>query len=418
MGKKDGSSSSRKDYMTGVRLWMTRACWLVTAWAMVLPAIAAGSEPQSGADERQAMALSSTDGSSTAPEWHYGAYVDLSYIVNFNFPENHLWRSRGTTRRHNELAPNMALAYVRKDLTATSPWGMELGVQGGYDSKEFAYTAGERRMEVGDTLRHLHLANVSYRAPVGSGLTVTAGLFSSLMGLETLYAKDNANYTRAWTADYSPYMMMGVTAKYAISDRLIVDAFVINSFFHLTHENNLPSYGGRWAYKVTPKLTALQTVYWGPDQSNTSLEFWRLYGNHIVVWTGSDLMLAASFDVGTETLANQPGHPRALVLGGGIVARWHIAGPWAVAVRPELYWDRNGRWTGAEQFVKAMTSTVEYHLPFHWTNTIMRLEHRYDESTGAGGGFFRRGEISPGVIGLTPSQHLLLLSLLWSFDSP
>jgi hypothetical protein len=106
------------------------------------------------------------------------------------------------------------------------------------------------------------------------------------------------------------------------------------------------------------------------------------------------------------------------VLGGGIVARWHIAGPWAVAVRPELYWDRNGRWTGAEQFVKAMTSTVEYHLPFHWTNTIMRLEHRYDESTGAGGGFFRRGEISPGVIGLTPSQHLLLLSLLWSFDSP
>jgi hypothetical protein len=46
------------------------------------------------------------------------------------------------------------------------------------------------------------------------------------------------------------------------------------------------------------------------------------------------------------------------------------------------------------------------------------MEHRYDESTGVGGGFFRRGEISPGMIGLNPAQHLLLLSVLWTFDSP
>ena len=89
-----------------------------------------------------------------------------------------------------------------------------------------------------------------------------------------------------------------------------------------------------------------------------------------------------------------------------------------MAVRPEFYWDRNGRWTGQEQFVKAVTSTVEYKVPYRWTNTVVRLEHRFDESTGAGGGFYRRGEISPEVIGLTPSQHLLLLGVLWTFDSP
>ena len=75
--------------------------------------------------------------------WHYGAYLDVGYVVNFNFPENHLWRNRATASRHNEFAPNMALAYVRKDVEESSRWGMELGVQGGYDSEHFAFLPGE-----------------------------------------------------------------------------------------------------------------------------------------------------------------------------------------------------------------------------------------------------------------------------------
>ncbi len=169
---------------------------------------------------------------------------------------------------------------------------------------------------------------------------------------------------------------------------------------------------------MTSRLTATQTLYWGPDQTRTSLEFWRLYGNHILEWKGDDLTLAVSYDIGTERIAGQPGSPRTFAMGGNMVAKWHVSGPWSLAVRPEFYWDRNGRWTGQEQFVKAVTSTVECKFPYRWTTTIVRLEHRYDESTGAGGGFFRGGEISPGTVGLASSQHLLLLGLLWSFDSP
>ena len=88
----------------------------------------------------------------------------------------------------------MALAYVRKDTSESSRWGMELGVQGGYDSQNFAFLPGEREVSGADTLRHVHRANGSYLAPVGKGLTITAGLFNSLIGYESLYAKDNANY--------------------------------------------------------------------------------------------------------------------------------------------------------------------------------------------------------------------------------
>ena len=350
-------------------------------------------------------------------DWHYGAYVDVGYVGNFNFPDNHLWRHRATAAHHNELSPNMGLAYVRKDTRETSRWGMELGFQGGRDSEEFAFLVGERRVDGSDVLRHLHRANVSYLAPVGKGLTITAGLFNSLMGYESLYAKDNANYTRSWIADNTPYMMFGVNAQYPVSDALTVTAFVVNSYYHLAHPNDHPSYGGRWIWKATPRLTLMQTLYAGPDQTDTSMEFWRLYGNQILEWKGDDVTIAASLDVGTERIASQSGNPRAFVMGGNLVVRWHVAGPWSIALRPEFYWDRNGRWTGAEQFVKAITSTVEYQLPYKWTNTIVRVEHRYDDSTGAGGGFFKSGEIRPGVPGLVPGQHLFLLGVLVSFDS-
>lgn len=365
------------------------------------------------------LAPAASSASSGLPkDWHYGAYLDVGYILNFNFPENHLWRSRATAARHNEFAPNMALAYVRKDATESSRWGMELGVQGGYDSKNFAYLEGEAKVDGADTWRHVHRANLSYLAPVGNGLTITAGLFNSLIGYESLYAKDNANYTRSWLADNTPYMMFGVNAKYPVSDQLTVTAFVVNSYAHLAHPNDQPSYGGQWSYKATPRLTLTQTLYGGPEQTNSDLKFWRFYANHIVEWKDDDVTLALSYDIGTENIADRPGHPRAFVTGASLVARWHVSGPWAVALRPELFWDRNGRWSGNEQFVKAMTTTLEYRAPYGWTNTMIRLEHRWDESSGAGGGFFRRGEVQPGVLSLTPNQHLVLLGILWTFDSP
>jgi hypothetical protein len=76
-----------------------------------------------------------------------------------------------------------------------------------------------------------------------------------------------------------------------------------------------------------------------------------------------------------------------------------------VALRPEVYWDRNGRLTGSEQLLKAITTTLE-----------LRLEYRYDESTGRDGGFFKGGEIAPGVIGLAREQQLVIASIVCSFD--
>ncbi len=350
--------------------------------------------------------------------WRYGAYLDVGAIVNFNFPDHDRWRNRSTAARHNQPAPNMVVAYARKEVTASSRWGVELGVQGGYDTVEFAFLPGEKKVDGADALRHVHRANVSYLAPIGNGVLVTAGLFESLMGYESLSAKDNANYTRSWTADYSPYMMFGFNVLYPVNDRLTVSPFVINRYAHLSYTVSQPSYGVRWSCRLSSRLTARQTLYGGPDQTDASLEFWRLYANHIVEWNNDGLTLAVSYDIGTENIAHRPGSPRAFVMGGNLTVRWQVADSWALALRPEFYWDRNGRWTGSEQFVKAVTSTIEYQFPSRWITAKVRLEHRYDNSTGAGGGFFRSGEAAPGVPRLAAGQHLFVFGLLLAFDSP
>ena len=56
----------------------------------------------------------SQDNTIRGPLWQYGAYLDLGYTLDFNFPDNHRWRSKPTTPRVNDLALNMALGYVQK----------------------------------------------------------------------------------------------------------------------------------------------------------------------------------------------------------------------------------------------------------------------------------------------------------------
>jgi hypothetical protein len=359
------------------------------------------------------------DASPSPSEWHYGATVDLSYALDLNYPDNHRWRSKSTTPRVNELAPNIVHGYVRKDVSEQSRWGMELGVQAGYDTNALVpdFNPGrEKPVDGADTLRHISRANASYLIPVGNGLTLTGGLFNSYIGYQSIYSKNNLNYTRTYMADNAPYFMFGLGATYPVSDALQLGLYVINGYNYLSHQNDQPSYGTQAAWKPTSRLTVTENLYYGPDQSHTAIEFWRFFSDSIVEWKDGPLTLAAAYDVGTEQAAELPGHPRTFWTAAALYAHWNVRGPWSVALRPELYWDRNGRISGSEQLLKALTTTLEYKWTHSWQSALLRLEHRYDEASGVGGGFFKGGETSPGMPGLASVQHLLLFSVVWSLD--
>ena len=357
----------------------------------------------------------------TAPEqaaptpWQYGFFVDLGYLVDINHPANHLFRSRGTTFNVDEIDVNMAAVYIKKDVSERSRWGMQLTVQAGEDSKVFGFSSVEPNLPGASFLRQLGPTNVSYLAPVGKGLTVQAGIFNSYIGYDSLYAKDNFNYTRPWGADFTPYFMMGVNVSYPVTPKLTLAGFVVNDYFHLADPNSVPSFGGQIAYKATGHWALKETLLVGPHQPDTSLEFWRFLSDSIAEWKRDPYTVAFEYQAATEQVA-APGRPQATWMAAQLPAHWQIDKHWALTVRPEVAWDSDGRWTGFPQTVKAVTGTVEYRIPYRQSNTILRAEYRFDDSRGPGGGFFRGAEIAPGVVGLTPPQHLFAFGVLFTSD--
>lgn len=350
------------------------------------------------------------------PVWFYGGFLDSAYLLDFNHPANDLFRSRGTAYKVDYPLINMTAAYVRKTPSESSRWGMELTTQAGQDTRIFGFSATAPNLPGFEGLRHLGPTDVSYLAPVGKGLTIQGGIFSSLIGYDSLYAKDNFNYTRPWGADFTPYLMLGVNASYPFTSKVIGTLFVVNGYWHLADANHVPSSGGQVAYKATNHTTLKETVLVGPDQSDTHLEFWRFLWDSILEWKTDRVTTAFEYHVGSEKVA-APGNPRALWMFAQLPAHWAFSKHWSATVRPEVYWDRDGRLTGFRQTVKANTTTLEYRVPYRDFAAIFRLEHRIDDSRGPQGGFFRGGEIAPGVVGLTPTQNLLILGVILTFDS-
>ena len=380
---------------------------------------AAGNTAKDAAQATQAPADSQgPTPSELAPNslWRYSGFLDFGYLLDFNHPANHLFRDRGTTFRVDEVDLNMAQAGVKKDVTQDSRWGMEFSVQGGKDSSNFGFSATAPNVDGANVLRHFGAANVSYLAPAGSGLTVQGGLFNSLIGYDSLYAKDNFEYTRPWGADYTPYLMFGINASYPFTKKITATGFVINDYFHLARPNNVPSFGGQLSCSASDHLNLKETMLYGPHQAETALEFWRFFSDSIAEWKKDKLTTAFEYQVGTEKV-NVPGNPRALWMSAQLPFHRVIAGPWSATLRPEFAWDRDGRWTGSKQTIKAVTTTLEYRVPYWKTNTIARLEYRVDDSRGAGGGFFRGAQILPGVVVLVPTQQLLAIGLIVTLDS-
>lgn len=209
--------------------------------------------------------------------WEYGVAIDLSYANAFQSDARIKWRSKATTQRLNEFAPNMGMLYLRKLAENGSRWGLEIGAQAGYDTD--GQVPAEQRLPGYSILRYVSKANVSYLAPIGNGLTFTAGLMNSFIGFESLFAKDNPNYTRSWIADYSPYYLIGASAQYPVSDRLSFGFYIVSDYDYLAYRNDQPKYGSQVSWKFDSDWKLTENIFAGPEQDSHDTRFWRYFSS-------------------------------------------------------------------------------------------------------------------------------------------
>ncbi len=352
-------------------------------------------------------------------DWHYGAYLDVGYLPNLSSPDADEWRSKTTDFKLNDLEVNLARAYIRKEVNPEgSRWGGEFAVQTGVDSEGLVSKTSPDTIGSADTLRHFSRANLSYLFPAGNGLKLTGGLMNSYIGYSSFHSKDNVNYTRGYILDHVPYFLFGAEAIYPVNETVTIGGYILSGFTYLTRPNEVPSFGLQTVWETTPNLTVVQNLYYGPDQRNTNLRFWRFFSDSIVEWKTEAWAVAAAFDIGTEEQAANAGNPRYMWMSSALWVARNLPGPWWLGFRPEFYWDPDGLITGAEQLIWAVTTTIAYRVRVFTKNTFTtKLEYRFDRSTGSGGGFFTGQQLSSGVPQLTPNQQLLILGFMWAFDS-
>jgi hypothetical protein len=348
-----------------------------------------------------------------APPLTYGVYLDVAYLADLESPDTDVFRNRGTTPRLDAAVLDMAAVWLAKAPAPSARFGFQLTAHAGEDAKTFGFSPTAPQVSGSDWLLHLGPTNVTYLAPIGSGLTVQGGIFNSVIGYDSLYAKDNFSYTRPWGADDTPYLMLGVNASYGLTRALTATVVLTNGYFHLAHANDAPSVGGRLVYKATEAVSLTQAVLIGSHQRNTAVPFWRYLSDTIVERRTKRLVLAIEYQAGRERV-EAFGEPEAVWMSAQIPVHWTVHGGWSITVRPEWAWDRDGRWItgrlGAGTSVAAFTSTLEHRASLGPVNSALRIEHRFDRSQGAGGGFFDRDG------GLTPRQHLLLVALLLTYE--
>jgi len=342
---------------------------------------------------------------------HYRLYVDAGYLHSSTDPENGIWRSKSTTFKLDAPEINLGMAMLWKPATADSRWGFELGVQAGVDA-ELALP-DQDAIAGADVLQYIYRASLTYLLPIGNGLSLTGGILPAPPGYESYLSIDNPTYTRGYVTDFVPYFVIGVEAAYEFSPSVDAAFFVVSGWDYLSDINDVPSVFGKVVWRWSERLTFTQTLYWGPDQADTAVEFWRFFSDSILEYRNGPFTLAVVLGAGTEKDAEAAGAPRNSWFTTALWFRWNLDDHWSIGVRPEFIDDPDGVASGSRQRLGDVSVALRYRAhPARNHTLVASLEYRYDRSSGAEGGFFSGANNT-----LVGEQHLIMIALTWSFTS-
>lgn len=218
------------------------------------PSEGSGSQPSSYSDPGTQSApekdAQPPPASAVAPAWlshvSVGGWVEAYYAWSFNEPSNGIIDLRGFDNRHNSVNLSNAVLDiavewdgVHADLTLQ--WGSTPATY--YLGEPVASAAGTGVGSQDAALwRTVQEANFGYRIPVGAGLDVSAGLFLSPVGVESLAVKDNWLYSRTNLFFGYPFYHTGIRASYPVSDQVTVVGWVVNGWNTLLDNNDQKSF--------------------------------------------------------------------------------------------------------------------------------------------------------------------------------
>jgi hypothetical protein len=330
--------------------------------------------------------------------------LDTYYAYNFNDPVGRVNVLRAYDVLSNEFSLNQASIVLEHapDLSAGRRWGGRLDLQFGQATDTLqGNPSNEPRPDI---YRNIFQAYGTYIAPLGKGLTIDFGKWSSSLGIEGNYTKDQMEYSRAFWFDFLPFYHMGARVSYPVSDRFTLNYWIVNGTNQVEATNGYKDELFGFVAKPAKSIAWTMNYYIGqehpdrtlvaptspiPVQPGLSFEAitpapdgkTHIFDSYVTWQAAPKLTFALEGDYFIQRLwANQaPGRSAAPshVDGGAAYIRYQLMPKIAVASRAEYMSDRGGVFSGLTQALKENTVTLDYTV---MDGFLMRYEWRRDYS--------------------------------------
>jgi hypothetical protein len=242
--------------------------------------------------------------------------------------------------------------------------------------------AAGRYPDLSRWLSYVEQAFATVVVPVGRGLWVDAGKFSTPVGFEDNESNQNWNYSRSLLFTLAePTVHTGLRATYPVTDAIAVSGFWLNGWnANIVEGSTMRSFAVAASWKPTEGVDTGVVYAGGLERAPTHLSdptsaFRHEIGVYGTYELRSWLRFAATADYGADGSASG-------------VSWWGVAGyvrcgllPWlASVVRGEHFADPDGFMTGTRQTMAEGTVTLEATARVGAVDLIGRLELRSDRS--------------------------------------
>jgi len=356
--------------------------------------------------------------------------LDTYYEYNFNNPIGRVNLLRAYDILSNEFSLNQADVIFDHppDVEGARRWGGRVDLQFGQATDTLqGNPANEPRPQI---YRNIFQAYGTYVLPIHEGINVDFGKWSSSLGIEGNYTKDQMNYSRSYWFYFLPFYHMGLRTSTPVHDRFSINYWLVNGTNQVEATNGFKDQ--LFGFTAKPKRTLIWTMnyYFGqehPDRAPAAncgpipvqpgLCFTairpapngktHIFDSYATWQATSKLTLAMEGDYFIQRLwqSAAPGESSAPmhVDGGAAYIQYQLSPKFALATRAEYLSDRGGLFSGLTQALKENTVTFSYKV---FEGFLMRYEWRRDYSSQPS--FLTN---TPGV--LSKQQNTATVGLVW-----
>ncbi|HNQ87172.1 MAG TPA: outer membrane beta-barrel protein [Verrucomicrobiota bacterium] len=344
-------------------------------------------------------------------------YVNTSAILRFGHGNISPGRSYDGAAKQDGFNLDVVKLQIEKPLDE-GQWaaGYQIGLLFGPDASTLNTTStagwGNSDFAIKD-------ANVTLRAPVGSGLDFKMGYWESPIGYEVFDAGNNPNYSRSFGYFIEPKQFTGLLASYKFNDMFSAAAGVANrgldnfGFWGINPVNTINGRSGAddvLSYLASVAITAPEsagflsggTLYAGIIDSGTDLmgggnpaDIQNYYVGFVVPTPLTGVVFGAAFDYRASDSSSNPNWDGSYASTIAGYISWQATEKMKLNARVEYAKGSDGTWydtdadglKGDSNELLGVTATVDYNL---WANVLTRLEFRWDHNY-AGQGCFNDG---------------------------